>query len=290
VLATGRCARVVRGIGDLEVTSGAARTVRYEYDGDVCEASCRLVVGADGRQSTVRRDLGIELHKVESKATLGGLLVRADWSDDASFVGSEGDQYYLGFPRPNGYVRLYRACEPSDATAGPDRAQRMLDAFRLASLPDSDRLAAGEIAGPCSFYLGSDSWTERPLDEGVVLVGDAAGWSDPIIGEGLSVALRDARSVADVLRSTDDWSTEAFEPYVTERAERMRRLRTVAHVTTTNRCTFTDEGIAQRRAFSAQMPTDPLILGLMLSSLMGPETGPAEAFEPSNIERILNLS
>ncbi len=234
--------------------------MRYEFNGDLVEASCRLVVGADGRQSTVRRALGIELDKVESKATLGGMLVRADWTDDASFIGSEGDQYYLGFPRPNGYVRLYRACAPSDATAGPDRAQRMLDAFRLTSLPDSERLAAGELAGPCSFYIGSDSWTARPLADGVVLVGDAAGWSDPIIGEGLSVAMRDARSVADVLLGGDDWSTEAFEPYAIERAERMRRLRIVAHVTTTNRCTFTDAGVAQRTSVlrpDAERSTDP---------------------------------
>jgi 2-polyprenyl-6-methoxyphenol hydroxylase-like FAD-dependent oxidoreductase len=289
-LAALRGAAVVRGVGDLEVITGSSPVVRYEADGELVEVGCRLVVGADGRQSTVRRALGIELETAQSTATLGGMLVRADWTDDASFVGSEGDQYYLGFPRPNGYVRLYRACTPSDATAGPDRAQRMLDAFRLSSLPDSDRLAAAEPAGPCSFYVGSDSWTARPLADGAVLVGDAAGWSDPIIGEGLSVAMRDARSVADVLLGGDDWSADAFEPYVVERAERMRRLRIVGHVTTTNRCTFTEAGLAQRRAFSAQMHTDPLILGLMLSSLTGPETGPADAYEQSNVDRILSLA
>jgi hypothetical protein len=36
--------------------------------------------------------------------------------------------------------------------------------------------------------------------------------------------------------------------------------------------------------------SDPLILGLMLASLAGPETAPAEAFEESNVERILALA
>jgi hypothetical protein len=37
------------------------------------------------------------------------------------------------------------------------------------------------------------------------------------------------------------------------------------------------------------MRSDPLSLGLMLSGLVGPETAPAEAFEPANVERILHL-
>jgi len=36
--------------------------------------------------------------------------------------------------------------------------------------------------------------------------------------------------------------------------------------------------------------TDPLILGLMLSSLIGPETGPAESFDDANRDRILALA
>ena len=287
--ATEQGADVLRGIGDVEVTAGPEPSVRYEFNGDIFEVRCRLVVGADGRQSTVRRGLGIELHQEDSKATLGGMLVRCDWPDVMSFIGSEGDCYYLGFPRSDG-IRVYLACEPSPSTSGPDRAKHFLESFRLTSLPDSDRIADGEVAGPCSFYIGSDSWTARPVADGVVLVGDAAGWSDPIIGNGLSVAMRDARSVAEVLLAGDDWSTDAFEPYVVERAERMRRLKIAGHVTTVNRCTFTDAGRAQRDAYRGQMMTDPLILGLVLTSVIGPETCPAEAFTDENIDRVLNLA
>ncbi|MGB9279946.1 MAG: hypothetical protein WCB57_07650 [Pseudonocardiaceae bacterium] len=44
-----------------------------------------------------------------------------------------------------------------------------------------------------------DSWTEQPYAPGAVLIGDAAGWNDPIIGQGLSIALRDVRMATDVL-------------------------------------------------------------------------------------------
>jgi len=58
-----------------------------------------------------------------------------------------------------------------------------------------------------------------------VLLGDATGWSDPIIGQGMSVGFRDAHMVTDAMTSSADWSAAAFAPYASERKERMRRLR-----------------------------------------------------------------
>ncbi|MGH3528774.1 MAG: NAD(P)/FAD-dependent oxidoreductase, partial [Pseudonocardiaceae bacterium] len=55
-------ATVVRGIGDVEIEPGEAPVVCYKHDDVVHELRCRLVVGADGRKSTVRHQLGIDLH------------------------------------------------------------------------------------------------------------------------------------------------------------------------------------------------------------------------------------
>ena len=60
-----------------------------------------------------------------------------------------------------------------------------------------------------------------------MLIGDAAGHNDPIIGQGLSITYRDVRIVRDVLLGGDDWSPAAFAAYGEERRERMRRLRFV---------------------------------------------------------------
>ena len=289
-LAAERGATSLRGVGDVEVDAGGAGgspSVRYELDGNVEDVQCRLVIGADGRQSTVRRNIGVGLEQVDSKSTLGGMLIRADWPHGTSMLGVEGDHHFLIFPRPNGFVRIYLACDPGPTTVGPERAQHMLDAYALESIPGSDRLANAEPAGPCSYYVGSDSWTTSPLPDGVVLAGDAAGWSDPVIGEGLSIALRDARSVAETMLASDDWSSDAFAPYIEERVERMRRLRIGAHVATELRCTFTPEARVRRAGFGERMLADPMILGLMLSTVAGPETAPAECFTEANVEHIL---
>jgi 2-polyprenyl-6-methoxyphenol hydroxylase-like FAD-dependent oxidoreductase len=84
-------------------------------------------------------------------------------------------------------------------------------------------------AGPCATYPGDDTWTDAPYAPGVVLIGDGAGHNDPIIGQGLSIALRDARLVRDLVL---DGAHESggFTPYGEERAARMERLRLVADV------------------------------------------------------------
>ncbi|MCU0260208.1 MAG: hypothetical protein MUE78_04240, partial [Ilumatobacteraceae bacterium] len=220
---------------------------------------------------------------------LGGLLVRGEGWPEHAANGTEGAAHFLIFPRPDHLARLYLAVEPGPHTGGADRTAHFLESFRLDCLPYGEALASAEPAGPCAYVRGSDSWTDRPVADGVVLIGDAAGWTDPIIGEGLSVAMRDARMVADVLLG-DDWSLEAFEPYVRERAERCRRLRMGAHVVTEMRCTFTPAGRQRREAFGAGMMTDPLSLGLMISLLAGPETAPDEAFTQDNVDRLLALA
>ncbi len=286
--ASDRGATVRRGVTAVEVTGGREPRVRFAHQGAVHERACRLMVGADGRHSIVRRALKIDLHVVESKATLGGMLVRADgWFTDAAIIGVEGNRHFLAFPRPGGWVRLYVCRLLSDPPVGPDRAGHMLDAYNLACVPGSERLATAEQAGPCAYFPGSDAWTDVPVTDGAVLIGDAAGWNDPILGCGLSIALRDARSVAGIVLSGNDWSPEAFSGYVTERAERMRRLRVCAKLSTELQCTFTPPGAERRRAFKQRMTADPQVRALRTFALTGDGAVPAEAFSDEVVTRAL---
>jgi 2-polyprenyl-6-methoxyphenol hydroxylase-like FAD-dependent oxidoreductase len=285
-------ATMVRGVGEVTVTPGTRPTVRYELDDVEYELACRLVVGADGRASGVRRQLGYALHQSEVLTMGGGLLVEGlDPLPPGGCVdGTEGDLHFFMFPRDGGQVRLYLNFSVSqrDRFAGPDRVQEVLDAFRLPCLPPGESIAAAAPAGPAKFYPFNDSWTDTPCAPGVVLIGDAAGWNDPIIGQGLSIALRDARTIADVLREGgDDWTPAAFEGYQSERAERMRRLRISAEIRTAIACTFSEEGRQRRLTLSQAAADDPLAAAPTVSIFAGPEAALAEAFEPENIERIL---
>ena len=102
----------------------------------------------------------------------------------------------------------------------------------MACWPGSAGFRDAEVVGPARGYRSVDTWCERPYADGVVLIGDAAGHNDPLIGQGLSIASADIRAVTEALLSTDDWSPGLFEAYGRERHERMRRLRATAQVYT----------------------------------------------------------
>jgi 2-polyprenyl-6-methoxyphenol hydroxylase-like FAD-dependent oxidoreductase len=287
-------ASVRRGVGDVEVEPGEPPTLRDELDDVVTTVSAGLVVGADGRTSSVRRQLGLALHQTTPRTMGGGMLVDGldDWPAERMSLGTEGDLYFLVFPRAHGRARLYLLHDVAQRGrfAGPDREVAFLDAFALRRhLPTAEIFRAARPAGPCAFYPMNDTWTDAPCAPGVVLIGDAAGWNDPIIGQGLSIALRDVRMVADVVRAGPDRSVAAFAPYVRERQERMRRLRVAAQVQTALMATFTAAGMARRRAFNAVFRTDPVLGGTRMAQQLGPHNVPVEAFGPENVARILAL-
>jgi 2-polyprenyl-6-methoxyphenol hydroxylase-like FAD-dependent oxidoreductase len=288
-------ATVLRGVGDVEVTPGERPLLTYELDDLVTTVSAGLVVGADGRASGVRRRLGIALQQSTPTTLAGGMLVDGldAWPAETMALGTEGDLQYFVFPRSGGRVRLYLLHDIAQRGrfAGPDREAAFLDAFGMACLPDAGMFAAARPAGPCAFYPMNDSWTDGPpCAPGVVLIGDAAGWNDPIIGQGLSIALRDVHLVADIVRAGPDRSMSAFAPYVAERRERMRRLRVAAEVATALSATFTPAGAARRAAYNAIFGTDPVLAGPRLAPQLGPSNLPAEAFGAENVARILALA
>ena len=119
----------------------------------------------------------------------------------------------------------------------------------------------------------------------MVLAGDAAGHNDPIIGQGLAIALRDVRLLSEIIL---DGRREqaAFRSYVEERAERMRRLRVTGRLRATLWAEFGEEARqrrerAQRRMRTGQVPSP---LGAIL---LGPDKLPAACFEPSTIDALL---
>jgi 2-polyprenyl-6-methoxyphenol hydroxylase-like FAD-dependent oxidoreductase len=288
--ARARGAKLIRGAEKVAVEAGAAPRVRWrDRDGDH-EATARLVVGADGRSSSVRRQIGLALESAPAHHLFTGLLVEGAhaWPEDLQAIATEGDLAFLAFPQGRGRVRLYGgyALAQGGRFAGPEGPQRFLDACRLRCLPETEAFASAKPAGPCRSYPNQDTWSARPFVPGVVLIGDAAGYNDPILGQGLSITLRDVRVVCDLLLEHRDWSEATFAPYAEERSERMRRLRFAAAVQSRLDVEF-DEAARERRArLYERIAAEPLLAVAVLSSLAGPEVLPAEAFGDEAARRI----
>jgi 2-polyprenyl-6-methoxyphenol hydroxylase-like FAD-dependent oxidoreductase len=255
--------------------------VAYDLDGGRHEVGCRVVIGADGRESSVRRQLRWRLQSTQPRVHMGGLLVDGteEWPRRLVAVGIEDDVHFLVFPQAEGLTRVYLAWDARNPHrfSGPGKQRRFLDAFRLRCLPQGDVLADGTPVGPCASFPMTDTWLHHPVAEGVVLVGDAAGWSDPLIGQGLSVSLRDARLVGELLVDSPSWTPDVLKPYAEERVERMRRLRftiTVMHLTHD----FGPEAREHRNRLRALVAANPALSGYYAAVVVGPWRLPASAF------------
>ena len=286
-------AEMRRAVNVTKIEGGAAPSVAFEHGGVEQVARARLLVGADGRTSQVREAAGIELHQDAPHHWFAGLLVEGaeDWADDLEAIGTEDDFAFLAFPQGGGKVRVYGgyALGETGRFKGPDGARRFLDTFRMRCAPNNQALAAGRPAGPLLSYFNNDSWTDQPFAPGVVLVGDAAGWNDPIVGLGLSITYRDVRIVSDLLLGSDDWASLSFAPYAEERAERMRRLRFTAALQASLDMEFGEAARARRASLHERAAADPSLRMHAFAVMAGPEALPAEVFTEAHRARVLGL-
>jgi 2-polyprenyl-6-methoxyphenol hydroxylase-like FAD-dependent oxidoreductase len=287
--ASGAGAEVHRGIRDVTLTPEQDVTISFVEEGTDHRVRTPLVVGADGRGSTVRRQTGIELSKDEAVNYVAGLLLDdLDVPDDFDALVAEGDVLFLLFHQGHRRARAYVVVGASDRHrfAGREAKDRFLEAATLKTFPWEAGVTHGTPAGPCATYPGDDTWTDRPFADGVVLIGDAAGWNDPIIGQGLSIAMRDARIVRDLVLGGATKAAD-FLAYGDERVERMRRVRLLADIMTVTYVEPADNRPARRSWVGERLAAlDPDVFQLFAGILAGPETVPTELVDPVILDRI----
>ncbi|MDO8420723.1 MAG: FAD-dependent monooxygenase [Parvibaculum sp.] len=280
-----------RGVDVSDITLGANPAVRYSVNGETHDATARLIVGADGRASATRTAADIALHQDKPHHMFGGMLVdgAGGWKDDVQAIGTEGDFAFLAFPQGDGRVRIYGSYSLDERRrfSGDEGAAAFLEAFRMKCSPENEHLANGTPAGPLRSYFNNDSWTDEPFAKGAVLIGDAAGWNDPIVGQGLSITYRDVRIVSELLKGSDDWSPVLFAPYAEERSERMRRLRFAASLTSSLDAEFNEAASARRANYFARAAADPTLGTHAIAVMAGPELVPPEFFTPEHRARVL---
>lgn len=285
-------ATVVRGIRDVSLRPGPSPTLTYAVDGQTVEVAASLVVGADGRASKVRRQAGITLDRQPPINYIAGLLIEGldEVPDDHDVIAGEGDVMFVMFHQGGGRARVYLipGLSGQHRFSGPNGTEQFLAACRLSCVPWSEQVSAGTPAGPCATYPGDDTWTAAPYTDGVVLIGDAAGHNDPIIGQGLSIAMRDARIIRDlVLDGARDRA--AFESYGEQRTALMERLRFVADLISVAQAEDADNRTARRRMVGEKMAAmDEEVMVPLIGAFAGPETIPQERLDPGLLERIRN--
>ncbi len=180
------------GLASLDEAGGRARV---RAGGSTSSVRFGRLVGADGLHSRVRAELhldavgatrkaGVALHVrgVDRPPGWGALDLDRDLTIGLSPLDPEGDRWTLVVVTRGG-VR-----PPTGARQAIVAATRRLPGVATAT-------AASDVLGCGPF----DRPVERPWRPGAVLVGDAAGYFDPVTGQGIGRAIGSARLAADAL-------------------------------------------------------------------------------------------
>ena len=197
---------------------GAVTGVRVQGDEGEREIRARLVIGADGLRSVVLRRLDL----LRRRPKLGKIALTAHVRGFAGAPGRgevhvTGRRACIGIAPVGGGVANVTVVIPDERSGeiGGDPGgyfDAALASHGFASLQRVDEVLA---TGPF------DCPVRAAVADGVLLVGDAAGYYDPFTGQGIFRALRGAELAADAVAAAlraGDTSARALAPY--ERARR----------------------------------------------------------------------
>jgi len=277
-------ARVV----DLLPPTGGGHAVTIRRTGETRVLRGRVLVGADGRNSIVARRLGLRRPEPRHRrwavmAHFRGVLVPDDHGE--MIVTPYG---YCGInPLPDGLANVCVVVDRGEMRRATPAGSRLAGFLRdrIASHPLTARRTAGAeiVAGP---------WATGPLacrsarsaGDGVLLVGDAAGFYDPFTGEGIGMALRGAELAAGVLGKAlrrGDVGRRALRPYETQRRRAFRnRLRLDRLL----QALLTSPGLTNWVA--RRLGRDPALADL-LARVTGDTTDAARVLRPGFMARLL---
>ena len=202
-------AEVRRGVRVRSVTPGSEPTATIEANGSEEMISARLIVGADGRNSMVRKWGGFDILEDERGMQLAGLLLdNVDGVDDRAVTvfNPFSQRIALLLPQGGGRVRAYlgyRIDEELRLQGDKDVPRFLEESVKTGGKPELYQNATQ--AGPLATFPCIYEWIDHPYKDGVALVGDAATTSDPTWGQGLSLTVGAVRRLRDALLENEDW-------------------------------------------------------------------------------------
>lgn len=196
----------------------AYRTVREvrQHRGGVSAAGLWAphLIAADGLRSTVRRRLGLEMPSpAPRRFGVVRHLSTPPWTDRVVvMLGSQAEAYVTPVAEDQiGVAMLHR--NPRD------RFDDLLPGFPTLAARVNGASALGPDRGAGPF----DQRVRRRVAGRVLLVGDAAGYVDPLTGEGIALGMRTARAAVECIAQGKVRRYEAIHRTITRRYYTMTR-------------------------------------------------------------------
>jgi menaquinone-9 beta-reductase len=180
----------------------------------------RLIVAADGRASVIAHRLGLRHPHRARRMALVTYVRGIPACGDHGEIFVDPPDYAILNPLGPDRVNMSLVVPLEHVAPWSDRLETFFTA-RVRQLPhlarrlaDADRIAPVQAMGPLAYRV------RQPAVGGVLLVGDAAGFYDPLTGEGVFSALRAAELAAETATrafASTDWSAATLSAYARAR-------------------------------------------------------------------------
>lgn len=212
VLAPARIVAVDRDADGVTATLADGRTIR-----------AGLVVGADGRGSTIRRLAGIGVQRFGYGQS--GIVTTVAHERPHRGIAHErflpsGPFAILPMTGNRSSIVWTERLHLADAIVGQS------DQDFLAELNSrfGDFLGKVTLAGPRFHYPLTLQLADRAIDHRLVLIGDAAHGMHPVAGQGMNMGIRDVAALAEVIMDARRLGLDVGGPDVLARYQRWRRF------------------------------------------------------------------
>ncbi|TNC94326.1 MAG: 2-octaprenyl-6-methoxyphenol hydroxylase [Stygiobacter sp.] len=212
VLAPARVTAIDRDADGVTATLADGRTIR-----------AGLVVGADGRGSTIRRLAGIGVQRFGYGQS--GIVTTVAHERPHRGIAHErflpsGPFAILPMTGNRSSIVWTERLHLADAIVG----QSDQDFLAELNTRFGDFLGKVTLAGPRFHYPLTLQLADRAIDHRLVLIGDAAHGMHPVAGQGMNMGIRDVAALAEVIMDARRLGLDVGGPDVLTRYQRWRRF------------------------------------------------------------------
>ena len=185
-------------IGDDRITGIRGRAKNAKTDRTI---TANLVIGADGKHSTIARAVHARSYRARPTASAACYAYFADLPVKGGEVYTRPDRMVGLWPTDDNLTIVYLGVPAARFSAVRDEHGFRSAVSEVADL--GERLAAATPAEHVRATTDLPSLMRKPYGPGWALAGDAGLVMDPITGQGIGNALRDADALAEAILSGD---------------------------------------------------------------------------------------
>lgn len=181
---------------------GICNGVQVDENGMSQNITAKLVIGADGRHSTVRKLANIKVEKRKHGYDLLWARIPAppNWAPSIKMTLIDGYQLSI-FSQVSGFIQIGWNIEPGSFSSLRKEPFEHLTMKLVTAFPELQETVKQHITSWRDFILLDvfSSYSDHWYDNGIVLIGDAAHTMTPTGAFGLNSALKDADVLAEAL-------------------------------------------------------------------------------------------